>query len=92
MSFSILKHSAAIDEKGNCALIFLFKELYIPEQEIKIGPEVYMKESLEKFLSKNNKNNQLIWIGEDSKINVLQKRDYTYAKNLTNQSILLTYN
>ena len=81
MSFSILKHSAAIDEKGNCALIFLFKELYIPEQEIKIGPEVYMKESLEKFLSKNNKNNQLIWIGEDSKINVLQKRDYTYAKN-----------
>jgi tRNA nucleotidyltransferase (CCA-adding enzyme) len=81
MSFSILKHSAAIDEKGNCALIFLFKELYISEQEIKIGPEVYMKESLEKFLSKNNKNNQLIWIGKDSKINVLQKRDYTYAKN-----------
>ena len=28
-----------------------------------------------------NNNNQLIWIGEDSKINVLQKRDYTYAKN-----------
>ena len=78
--FSVLRNSAAKDENGNAALIFLLHAKKIENSLVRNGPEISSKEHCEKFISANLKKSQLMWINDEGKMQSLQKRKYSDVK------------
>ena len=78
--FEVLRKSSVTDEKSEAALLFLLRATKIPDTMIKNGPEVFRKNDSEKFISKNLKKTQLIWVDENGKILSLHKRPQHDAK------------
>lgn len=78
--FEVLRKSSITDEKTEAALLFLLRSIKIENTLVKNGPEVFRKTESEKYITKNSKKNQLMWINEECKILSLQERSHYDAK------------
>lgn len=78
--FDVLKSSAVTDERSEAALLVLLRSLRIERHVIKKGPDVFKRKESEKYIAKNSKKTQLMWIDESAKILSLQERTYYDAK------------
>lgn len=78
--FEVLRKSSITDESSEAALLFLLRSPKIEDTMIKSGPEVFRKNDSEKFISKNLKKTQLMWVDENGKILSLHKRPHHDAK------------
>ena len=74
VGFEVLRKSSVTDEISEAALLFLLRSTKIANTMIKNGPDVFRKNDSEKFISKNLKKTQLMWVDENGKILSLQKR------------------
>jgi len=78
--FKVLRHMAFTDEKNEACLVFEFDSLDIPKDRVHEGPEFFSEADSEKFIAKNSKKSELMWINNKGKILSLQKRKHSNVK------------
>lgn len=78
--FNVLRAQAFTGEKDEVFLFFLLESLEISKNNTKKGPSFFSKEDSGRFISKNDKKAQLMWIDNNGKIVTLQKRENNNAK------------
>jgi len=82
--FKVLRNGAATDEKKEAALFFVSQALEIEKNMIREGPKFFSESDSEKFIAKNFKKGEIMWINNKGKILSLQKRKTNNAKSFLN--------
>ena len=77
--FTVLRSKSYTDQQKEVYLLFFLESTKISEIYQKKGPEFFREDSTHSFISKNLKNAELIWVGNDRKIISLEKRKYVDA-------------
>ena len=77
--FTVLRSKSYTDQKEEAYLLFFLESRKIGELYQRNGPEFFREDSTRDFISKNLKNSELLWIGNEKKIVSLKKRKYTDA-------------
>ena len=83
--FSVLRSKSYTDEQKEAYLMFFLESTQITEIYQKKGPEIFRDDSTNSFITKNLKNTELMWIGNDLKIIALEKRKHTEAISFMNE-------
>jgi len=78
--FKVLRNSAYTNEKNETSLLFKLQSIEIEDEQVKEGPDFFNELDSSKFITKNYKKTNLIWIGNKGKILSLQKRNQNNAK------------
>ena len=79
--FKVIRSKAHTDEKKNVYLFFFLESMTISPICKKEGPSFFRKNDSNSFIKKNLENNKMIWVGQNGKINSLEKRKHTDASN-----------
>ncbi len=82
--FKVLRNGAATDEKKEAALFFVPQALEIEKNMVREGPGFFSETDSEKFITKNFKKGEIMWIDNKGKILSLQKRKNNNAKTFLN--------
>jgi len=82
--FKVLRNGAATDEKKEAALFFVSQALEIEKNMVREGPGFFSETDSEKFITKNFKKGEIMWIDNKGKILSLQKRKNNNAKTFLN--------
>ena len=77
--FHVLRSKSHTDQKSEAYLLFLLESIKIPNIYQKNGPEFFREEGSKSFISKNLKNQELIWVENNKKIVSIEKRKHTDA-------------
>jgi tRNA nucleotidyltransferase (CCA-adding enzyme) len=77
--FTVLRSKSHTDELKEAYLLFFLESTKISHVYQKNGPEFFRDDSSKSFISKNLKNTELMWIGNNKKIISLEKRKHTDA-------------
>jgi len=72
--FSVLRKTAVISEDNNAVLLFLLQSTKIEQNLLRVGPDFYTIEHVEKFILSNKKKSITMWVNEQGKVCSLQKR------------------
>ncbi|MFQ5781666.1 MAG: CCA tRNA nucleotidyltransferase [Nitrosopumilus sp.] len=75
--FNVLRSKSYTDQQKDAYLFFLLESTKISSIYQKNGPEFFRENSSKGFISKNRRNLELIWIGNNKKIISLEKRKHT---------------
>ena len=78
--FRVLRSWAYTDEKDTAFMFFFLESLDISKIFSKIGPSFFSEKDSERFISKNLRKADLLWINEDGRIQTIQKREIDKAK------------
>ena len=78
--FRVLRSKSHTDQQKDAYLVFFLESTVISEIYQKKGPEFFREDSVRSFISKNLKDAELVWIGNNTKIISLEKRKYTNAE------------
>ena len=79
--FTVLRSKSHTDQQKEAYLIFFLESTKIAEIYQKKGPEFFREDSTHSFISKNLKDAELIWVGNNRKIISLEKRKHTDAES-----------
>ena len=79
--FTVLRSKSHTDQQKEAYLLFFLESTKINEIYQKNGPEFFREDSTHSFLSKNLKNAELVWVGNNKKIISLEKRKHTNAES-----------
>jgi tRNA nucleotidyltransferase (CCA-adding enzyme) len=71
--FSVLRKSVVV-ENNKATLLFLMQSTRLDPNYVRVGPEFYVTEHVEKFISANKKKSIMVWINDAGKICSIQKR------------------
>jgi len=82
--FNVLKTTVYTDEKNKAFLFFFMEAMEISKVYPKKGPSFFSKEDSSRFISKNSKTTELMWINGTGRIMTLQKRKINNAKEFLN--------
>jgi len=77
--FTVLRSKSHTDELKEAYLLFFLESTKISHVYQKNGPEFFRNDSSKSFISKNLKNTELMWIGNNKKIISLEKRKHADA-------------
>ena len=77
--FTVLRSKSHTDQQKEAYLIFFLESTKIAEIYQKKGPEFFREDNTHSFISKNLKDAELVWVGNNRKIISLEKRKYTDA-------------
>jgi tRNA nucleotidyltransferase (CCA-adding enzyme) len=77
--FTVLRSKPYTDELKEAYLLFFLESTKISQIYQKNGPEFFRDSSSKSFISKNLKNTELMWIGNNKKIISIEKRRHTDA-------------
>ncbi|WP_067957156.1 CCA tRNA nucleotidyltransferase [Nitrosopumilus sp. Nsub] len=83
--FTVLRSKSYTDEQKEAYLMFFLESTQINQIYQKKGPKIFREDSTKSFVSKNLKNAELIWIGNELKIIALEKRKHTEAISFMNE-------
>lgn len=75
--FSVLRKTAIISEDANAVLLFLLQSTKLEQNLLRVGPDFYTVEHVEKFISSNKKKSVTMWLNEQGKVCSIQKRPQT---------------
>ena len=78
--FTVLRSKSHTDQQKEAYLVFFLESTIISEIYQKKGPEFFREGSVRSFISKNLKDAELVWIGNNTKIISLEKRKYVDAE------------
>ena len=79
--FTVLRSKSHTDQQKEAYLIFFLESTKIAEIYQKKGPEFFREDSTHSFISKNLKDAELVWVGNNRKIISLEKRKHTDAES-----------
>ncbi|QLH03706.1 CCA tRNA nucleotidyltransferase [Nitrosopumilus cobalaminigenes] len=74
--FTVLRSKPHTDQQNEAYLLFFLESTKISEIYAKKGPEFFREDSTHSFISKNLKNAELVWVGNNRKIISLEKRNH----------------
>ena len=77
--FTVLRSKSHTDQENEAYLFFFLQSTKIDPIYLKNGPEFFREDSTKSFISKNLKNAELVWMGNDRKIVSLEKRQHIDA-------------
>lgn len=77
--FTVLRSKSHTDQEKEAYLLFFLESTKISRIYAKKGPEFFREDSTQSFISKNLKNAELVWVGNDRKIISLGKRKHADA-------------
>jgi len=77
--FTVLRSKSHTDQQKEAYLIFFLESTKIAEIYQKKGPEFFREDNTHSFISKNLKDAELVWVGNNRKIISLEKRKHTDA-------------
>lgn len=77
--FTVLRSKSHTDQQKEAYLLFFLESTKISQIYAKKGPEFFREDSTQSFISKNLKNAELVWVGNDRKIISLGKRKHADA-------------
>ena len=80
--FRIIRASAASNNSDRSAIILLPGTERLSDLEERVGPGVEMPAEVKRFISKNRARSELVWVGEDGKVHLLQERKQTELESL----------
>jgi tRNA nucleotidyltransferase (CCA-adding enzyme) len=73
----VIVRSGPISNGSDKSAIVLLPELdELPRMFERTGPSVDLAKETSRFISKNKEKSELVWVGEDGKLHILQKRRY----------------
>ncbi len=78
--FKVFRSAGFTDEKKDAYLFFLLEGIEISKSHLKKGPNFFNQSDSEKFISKNIKKTELMWIDNDARIVSLEKRKSNNAE------------
>ena len=81
--FTVLRSKSHTDQENEAYLFFFLQSTKIGQIYLKNGPEFFRDDSTKSFISKNLKNAELVWMGNDRKIVSLEKRKHVDAVKFT---------
>lgn len=76
--FFVLRKTAIISDDG-AVLLFLLQATKLEQNLLRIGPDFYTAEHVERFISSNKKKSVTMWLNEQGKVCSIQKRPQTDA-------------
>ncbi|MDH5430577.1 MAG: CCA tRNA nucleotidyltransferase [Nitrosopumilus sp.] len=79
--FTVLRSKSYTDQQKEAYLFFFLESIKISQVYQKKGPEFFREDSSHSFISKNLRNAELVWVGDERKIISLEKRIHTDAIN-----------
>jgi tRNA nucleotidyltransferase (CCA-adding enzyme) len=79
--FTVLRSKSHTDQRKEVYLLFFLESTKISEVYQKKGPEFFREDSTRSFISKNLRNAELVWVGNEKKIVSLEKRMHTDASS-----------
>ncbi|HXG14246.1 MAG TPA: CCA tRNA nucleotidyltransferase [Candidatus Nitrosotenuis sp.] len=89
--FSVLRKSVVISDNNMASLLFLLKSTKLDYHRVRVGPDFFTAEHVEKFVRSNKKKSTMMWISEEGKIHSLQKRCHvdaiSFVKNLMKKNL-----
>src|SRR6185437_11353721 len=74
--FKILKKACYTDEIEHCVFGFLMESIQISKFQKRIGPDIFRKSDVEKFILSNSVS-KLKWLSSDTRINCILCRKFT---------------
>lgn len=77
--FHVLRSNSYTDQKKSAWLFFFLESPKINQIYSKNGPDFFREDNSKSFISKNLKNTELMWIGNNGKIISVEKRKHTDA-------------
>lgn len=72
--FKVIRFSAFTDENKNAYLFFMLESLDISKTLVRDGPDFFNENDVEKFIRKNIKKCELMWISNNRKVMCMTKR------------------
>jgi tRNA nucleotidyltransferase (CCA-adding enzyme) len=75
--FALARAEAASDKLRSSAIILLPIADTLSDIEERVGPAVELREGAERFVAKNRRKAELIWVGEDGRLRLLEERRFT---------------
>src|SRR5574338_365784 len=84
--FSVLRRSAAISD-NTASVLFLLQSKKLDSYQTRPGPEFFVSEHVEKFITANKKKSLTMWISDDGKVCSLQERQNTDAETFLKKLI-----
>jgi len=84
--FRIARAAAVSNSRDSSAFLFLPEVESLPGMELRIGPPVDKRTETEQFLSKNRNRARLIWVGEDARARLMQRRRNTRLVDLLEET------
>jgi tRNA nucleotidyltransferase (CCA-adding enzyme) len=75
--FALARVEAASDKRRSSAIILLPIADTLSDIEERVGPAVELREGAERFVAKNRRKAELIWVGEDGRLRLLEERRFT---------------
>jgi len=83
--FSVLRKSAVISDNGTASLLFMLQSTTLHENQLRVGPDFFVSDHVDKFVAANRKRSTVMWVNDDGKICFLQKRAHTDAKSFLSE-------
>ena len=83
--FTVLRSKPYTDQQKEVYLFFFLESIKISQIYPKKGPDFFRDDNSKSFISKNLKNAELVWIGNDRKIIALEKRKESDAVSFMTQ-------
>jgi tRNA nucleotidyltransferase (CCA-adding enzyme) len=80
--FSLSRASPASNNLDKSAILLLPEVDELSSLVERVGPTADMAEEAERFIAKNAEKSELIWVGDDGKVHVLQRRRFTKLSDL----------
>jgi len=87
LGFNVLRSSSASNEKDESAFVFLLSSLDLERNYVRVGPEYFRTEEVQKYYEKNRKRALLTWVGNDGRMESVFERD----KDMTHAQAALKF-
>ncbi len=75
--FRLARAIVASDSETRSAFLMIPESGTLSELKERIGPSVEMRRESEEFVTKNSVRARLIWVGEDARLHILERRKHT---------------
>ncbi|MGQ9781806.1 MAG: CCA tRNA nucleotidyltransferase [Nitrososphaeria archaeon] len=85
--FKVIRSAVASDDKKTSAFIFLFETMNISSYDVRLGPEIFEEDNVQKFTSKNKKSSLMIWVEDDARLRALKSRDQSTIIDLIKETL-----
>ncbi|MDG6968556.1 MAG: CCA tRNA nucleotidyltransferase, partial [Nitrososphaerota archaeon] len=80
--FALARVGAASDNHRLSAIVLLPLGDALPDLAERVGPGVELSEGASRFVAKNGKSAELVWVGDDGRLRLLEKRRFTSLREL----------
>jgi tRNA nucleotidyltransferase (CCA-adding enzyme) len=74
--FRLIRATVASDSHTRSAFLMIPESVTLSELEERVGPSVEMRKECDEFVTKNAPKAKLIWVGENSRVHLLQLRKH----------------